>query len=68
MGQITEISGQLADELPTRGVPADEAAQAIRETLHFARESGQVKRVLRLIEEEGEGKVDVKRIAEALRD
>ncbi len=64
---ITEISGQLASRMPTKGVPEREVKEAIRNTLHYAKDVGILDRLTDRIEAEAEGDEEVSRLLGHLR-
>ena len=65
---ITAIAGALAERMPTRGVPEGEAKQAIRSTLHYAKDVGIMEQLTDRIEAEAEGDTQVTRLCESLRE
>lgn len=48
--QITEIATYFAARMPTEGVPADQAREAWRASLRYARQSGAIEPLTDLIE------------------
>ena len=50
--QITEIAGVIADVLPTKGVPRDDAQQAWRHSIRYARNTGNIEAVTEQLSEE----------------
>ena len=66
-GQITQIAGQLASAMPTKGVPEGEAKEAIRNTLHYAKDVGILDKLTSTIEAEAGGDPAVATLCENLR-
>lgn len=64
--QFTAISKQLAERLPTEGVPADGVAQAFRSTLYAAEAHGILEPVAEMIGQQGEGDSVVASLVETL--
>lgn len=64
---ITAIAGQLAERMPTRGVPETEAKEAIRNTLHYAKDVGIMDELTDRIVAEAEGDTQVTRLVAELR-
>ncbi|MCB9683591.1 MAG: hypothetical protein H6735_00960 [Alphaproteobacteria bacterium] len=48
--QITEIATYFASRMPTEGVPEDQAREAWRSSLRYARQTGAIDPLTRLIE------------------
>ncbi len=48
--QITDIASYFAARIPTEGVPADEAKEAWRQTLRYARTTGAIEPLTALVE------------------
>ena len=65
---ITEIAGQLAARMPTNGVQEADAKQAIRSTLHYAKDVGIMGQLTERIEAEAEGDTQVNKLCETLRE
>lgn len=65
---ITDIAGQLATRMPTKGVPEGEVKQAIRNTLHYAEKAGILGELSDTIEAQAKGDTQVNRLADALRN
>ena len=65
---ITEIAGQLAVAMPTKGVDEPAAKQAIRSTLHYAKDVGIMEQLTEKIEAEAHGDKHVSLLCEALRE
>jgi hypothetical protein len=66
-GQITQIAGQLASAMPTKGVSEVDAKQAIRNTLHYAKDVGILDQLSSTIEAEAGGDPVVAALCKELR-
>jgi len=66
-GQVTQIAGQLAEAMPTRGVSAKDAKEAIRNTLHYAKGAGILDELSQAIEAQSNGDDGVKGLLDELR-
>ena len=67
-GKITSIAGQLAQRMPTRGVSEEDATQAIRHTLHYAKEVGILDELTDTIEGQASGDPAVSALLDSLRE
>ena len=67
-GKITSIAGQLAQRMPTKGVSEEDAPQAIRQTLHYAKEVGILGELTDTIEDQASGDPEVTALLDSLRD
>ena len=65
--QFTAISKQLANRLPTEGVPEDGVADAFRSTLYAAKDHGILEPVAEMIGQQGEGDAVVEELVETLK-
>ena len=66
-GHVTQIAGQLADAMPTRGVSAEDSKEAIRQTLHYARGAGILEELSGAIEAQANGDQGVKALLDELK-
>jgi len=65
--QFTAISAQLAERLPTEGVPPEGVASAFRDTLYAARDRGILAPVADMIGAQGRGDAVVEDLATRLK-
>jgi len=65
--QFTAISKQLANRLPTDGVPEDGVADAFRSTLYAAKDHGILEPVAEMIGQQGEGDAVVEKLVEKIK-
>jgi hypothetical protein len=65
--QITEIASYLAAALPTEGTEPEQAVQAWRHTLRYARQSGVIEPLTEMIREDADGDERIARYCEELR-
>lgn len=65
---ITEIAGQLAEHMPTRGVEPSKVKEAIRNTLYYAEDVGILDQLTQTIEQEAAGDAKVAALCDVLRE
>lgn len=65
--QITEIASYLAAALPTAGTETEDAKQAWRQTLRYARRSGVIQPLTDMIREDAPNDERIARYCEELR-
>ena len=65
-GQVTQIAGQLASRMPHKDVPEAEVAQAIRSTLHYAKDAGLLDEVKRIVDDQTAGDAGVRELLDKL--
>lgn len=66
-GQITQIAGRLAEAMPTPGVPTKASAEALRNTLHYAKRAGILDALSGAISDEADGNPSVESLLDELR-
>ncbi len=64
--QITEIASYLAATLPNEGAPKEEAVQAWRKTLRYARKAGAIDGITTMLRSDSEGDTQIERYCDEL--